>query len=390
MKRFLFYLCLLLVCASLCTVFLVGCKQPSNTQGNEQAAVVPPAVVGCEVHVPGEWSVTKEATETKSGERRRVCHVCGELLEIEVIPATGTPVLAFTLLADGSYGVQIQSPAACPEHITVPALYKGAPVTQILPQGFGTENAATREACTSLKSIALPDSITVIGDHAFAGCSSLEEIDLPAELLEIGCNAFYACATLRELTLPSTLQHVRQGAFAACTALQALTLPEGVLTLESNAFAGCAALQSLQLPSTLSVFGGSLGDGCEQLQYSPYNGMKYLGNESNPYLFLIAADTTNTTLVLHTDTKWLCNDALRALTAQHVLVLPTSLLAIGTQSTAARVYFKGDSAAWNEIAGHASIAAEQLYFYRSTQPNDSGRYWHYVTGKPTAWDAPST
>ena len=38
-------------------------------------------------HQPGDWEITKPATYGKEGERRKVCTVCGEVLETEAIPA---------------------------------------------------------------------------------------------------------------------------------------------------------------------------------------------------------------------------------------------------------------------------------------------------------------
>ena len=37
------------------------------------------------VHVPGEWEILAEATETESGSRQRRCTVCGEILDTETI-----------------------------------------------------------------------------------------------------------------------------------------------------------------------------------------------------------------------------------------------------------------------------------------------------------------
>lgn len=44
----------------------------------------------------------------------------------------------------------------------------------------------TFENCTSLESIAIPDSITSIGEAAFAVCTSLESITIPDSVISIG------------------------------------------------------------------------------------------------------------------------------------------------------------------------------------------------------------
>ena len=55
-------------------------------------------------HAWGEWTVTKEATETEDGEKERVCANCEEV-ETETIPATGVvkPVNPFEDVPEGEY-----------------------------------------------------------------------------------------------------------------------------------------------------------------------------------------------------------------------------------------------------------------------------------------------
>ena len=52
-----------------------------------RATVVVPATG----HIPGEWEVVKEATETEDGLEHRCCTVCGEVLETHIIPAESGP-----------------------------------------------------------------------------------------------------------------------------------------------------------------------------------------------------------------------------------------------------------------------------------------------------------
>ena len=50
--------------------------------------------------------------------------------------------------------------------------------------------------CKSLRSIAIPDSVTKIGCYAFEGCSSLTSITIPNSVTEIRRYAFYECRSL--------------------------------------------------------------------------------------------------------------------------------------------------------------------------------------------------
>ncbi|MBR5515255.1 MAG: S-layer homology domain-containing protein, partial [Clostridia bacterium] len=46
-------------------------------------------------HTPGEWVITKEATEEAEGERVKKCTVCGTVLETGVIKKLSKPVIEF-------------------------------------------------------------------------------------------------------------------------------------------------------------------------------------------------------------------------------------------------------------------------------------------------------
>ena len=49
--------------------------------------------------------------------------------------------------------------------------------------------------------VALPESLTTIGDYAFYGCSRLTEIVIPANVTEIGVNVFGNCHNLNKIVL---------------------------------------------------------------------------------------------------------------------------------------------------------------------------------------------
>ena len=52
--------------------------------------------------------------------------------------------------------------------VTIPAEFKGKPVTAIGYRSFGN--------CHKLTSIIIPNSVTVISDYAFSGCNGLKNI----------------------------------------------------------------------------------------------------------------------------------------------------------------------------------------------------------------------
>lgn len=88
-----------------------------------------------------------------------------------------------------------------------------------------------------------------IPDYAFYACRSLEVVALPATLTEIGDFAFYGCERMAYLEADeSPLTRVGAMAFANCAALLSLELPASVQTLGAALFEGCGKLETLTLP----------------------------------------------------------------------------------------------------------------------------------------------
>ena len=93
-----------------------------------------------------------------------------------------------------------------------------------------------------LKSIVLPEGITIIGKGYFTGHSHIESITLSEGIKIIGDDTFADCTSLKEVILPDSLTEIYTHAFRNCTALERITIPEGISRIQEYAFAGCYAL----------------------------------------------------------------------------------------------------------------------------------------------------
>lgn len=69
------------------------------------------------------------------------------------------------------------------------------------------------EYCVELEDIALPDTMTGIGESAFHGCSKLSGVTLAEGLKSIGAGAFSECGSLHEITIPDSVESIGEGTF---------------------------------------------------------------------------------------------------------------------------------------------------------------------------------
>jgi hypothetical protein len=81
------------------------------------------------------------------------------------------------------------------------------------------------------KTTLIPNSVTSIGDYAFAGCSSLTSIIIPHSVTRIGKSAFDRCDSLTSIEIPSSVIYIEIYAFGSCENLtiycRALSKPRG-------------------------------------------------------------------------------------------------------------------------------------------------------------------
>ena len=106
-----------------------------------------------------------------------------------------------------------------------------------------------------LSQIDIPNTITVIGEMAFAG-ARLGELTIPESVVKIERKAFHL-HRLSELTIPSNVKEIGESAFEGTYKGQTLTsliLEEGVEKIGKNAFKE-GLLQEVNLPFSLQEFG---------------------------------------------------------------------------------------------------------------------------------------
>ena len=102
-------------------------------------------------------------------------------------------------------------------------------------------------------SYTIPNSVTTIGDGAFACCTGLTSIDIPASVTSIGKSAFGACTSLTSITIPACVTSIGEDAFADCTGLTTVFMESTTPpSLGDYAFCECDALDAIYVPTGTS------------------------------------------------------------------------------------------------------------------------------------------
>ena len=142
------------------------------------------------------------------------------------------------------------------------AFYLGNAIELTLPLDFNGENYVIGNDafldCSSLTSIAIPNSVTSIGNSAFSGCSGLKRVELDCSVIE---GWFSGKTSIEEVVLGNSVTSIGSSAFSGCSGLTSVIIGNSVTSIGSYAFEGCKALKTVINLSNLSFSKGSTGFG---------------------------------------------------------------------------------------------------------------------------------
>ena len=117
----------------------------------------------------------------------------------------------------------------------------------------------------NIKSIAIGNSVTSIGDRAFYQCLGLTNVTIPNSITSIGGNAFRDCDGLTSITIPDGVTSIGDYAFCDCDGLMSVTFGGGVTSIGNGAFAICFGLTSVTIPNSVTSIGEGAFSSCDGL-----------------------------------------------------------------------------------------------------------------------------
>ena len=134
-----------------------------------------------------------------------------------------------------------------PEEVTY--MNRTRKVTSISSKGF--------ELC-SVTSVSIPNTVTSIGESAFAGCNYLKSVNIPDGVKNLGKYVFNCCSSLTSIIIPSSVTSIGFWAFNSCRSLETIILPKNITNIGESAFddVNLSSIVS-QIENPFPIFGKS-------------------------------------------------------------------------------------------------------------------------------------
>lgn len=112
-----------------------------------------------------------------------------------------------------------------------------------------------------IRSVVLGESVTEIGDKAFAENYELKYLTLPKSLRKLGNSSFYS-TIIRRIELPEGISEIPEWCFGNCSMLTEARLPETLTKIGRNAFNGNVRLTEAKIPEGVVEIGDGAFFGC--------------------------------------------------------------------------------------------------------------------------------
>ena len=160
--------------------------------------------------------------------------------------------------------------------------------------------------------------------------STQVRVIIPSTATSVKSSGFSSCSGLIGVDIPNTIIEIKNYAFQSCTGLTGVVIGKSVTSIGESAFSGCTGLTSITIPNTIEIIGSYAFSDCSNLNYNIDGNLKYLGNDTNPYLVLMGGTSADiSTVDINNNTKIIYYRAFYNNTTLTDITIPNSITSIG-------------------------------------------------------------
>ena len=126
--------------------------------------------------------------------------------------------------------------------------------------------------CANLQEVTIPNSVTLVEGMAFANCAKLESIQVDADNPKYdsrdGCNAIVQTENntliqgCKNTKIPDSVTCIGNAAFAYCTGIKSFVVSNNITNIGNTAFAYCMNLKEITIPDSVINIGIDVFEGC--------------------------------------------------------------------------------------------------------------------------------
>ena len=143
---------------------------------------------------------------------------------------------------------------------------EGQLTSVIVPNTVTSIGEKAFASSTNLRIVVLPNSVNTIGDMCFTSCVSLTTVRLSESITVLPYNVFGHCESLSSIVIPPTVTLIKKYAFQG-TNLASIDIPESVTFIGESAFENCSGLTMIDIPNSVTELGPGAFRDCSGLRF---------------------------------------------------------------------------------------------------------------------------
>lgn len=117
-----------------------------------------------------------------------------------------------------------------------------------------------------LETVIMEEGVEIIGQAAFYTCNNLKKVNMPESLKEIRSSAFFKCINLKEISIPENIKEINEWVLSECNSLENIQLPEGLTSIKAYAFGANNSLKKIKIPKNVRTIGEGAFSSCNNLE----------------------------------------------------------------------------------------------------------------------------